>query len=469
MRAGSIRGSRELPICAARARAARLYTGIRLRTRAAFLAATLAAARASAQNADGILLGTEAALTGGAVLSTTHDAAGAYYNPAGLAALPASTLQVSGSAYQLSSIRLRDFVSTTLPWTRIAQTLTASDWTTVPSVAVYGLRMSPRLGLALGVWVPGSDSISLVSTVRSAGPLRAGGAVQVDYTQQIALTQRIERTYFGAAAGLELGPGLRVGAAGFVVYEHTEEFFDIFAGAVTSTADSGATASASIRGTPSVLAGRLGAGFQWDVSPAWSVAAALKTPALALITLGDVTAVSQAASLLPGEPPAFVFSAAPSSVGTSAEPWRVAAGSAFAVGGASLRAEVDWQAPRAGRHGVLNGRAGLLRTATPELAWGLGLFTDRSREDVRSGAISLDYYGVAAGVDYRPPPVRSARQPGATWDVRTSLAVRYALGVGDVARLEADPFGALAAPSTPTSASVLAHALAVNLGVLMQF
>src|SRR6516165_6032428 len=110
-------------------------------SRAAFVLTVLVAGRAGAQNADGILLGAEAALTGGAVLATAHDAAGAYYNPAGLAALPASTLQVSGSVYQLSSVRLGSFVRTTLPWTRLDQTLTATDWNTVPSVAVYGFRL----------------------------------------------------------------------------------------------------------------------------------------------------------------------------------------------------------------------------------------------------------------------------------------------------------------------------------------
>lgn len=421
-----------------------------------------------AQNADGILLGTEAALTGGAVLSTAHDAAGAYYNPAGLAALPASTLQVSGSVYQLSSFRLRSFVRTNLPWTRIDQSLTATDWSSAPSVAVYGLRLSPRLGLALGVWIPARESISLVSTVHSAGPVAAGGTlVQVDYTQQIAFTQRIERSYFGAAAGLALRPGLRVGTAAFLVYERAEEFLDVFAAALTDSPQSGATAGASTRGAPSQLAARLGVGFQWDAAPTWSVAAALKTPALALVTMGGVTTVVQSASLLPGAPPTVAFSQAPSPVSGIAEPWRVAVGSAIAVGETSLRAELDWQAPQAGRHGVVNARVGLHRTATPDFAWGLGLFTDRSREDVRSGALSVDYYGVAAGVDYRPPPVRSARQPGAAWDVRASLAVRYALGVGDVERAEANPF--TAAPSAPSNASVLAHALSLNVGALMQF
>jgi hypothetical protein len=150
----------------------------------------------------------------------------------------------------------------------------------------------------------------------------------------------------------------------------------------------------------------------------------------------------------------------------TAEPWRAALGAAARVGLTSVRAELDWQAPRAGRVGVVNGRVGLLRAETPDLSWGVGFFTDRSPEAVRNGSISVDYYGVAAGVDYRPPPVRSARPPGAKWDVRTSLSVRYAAGWGEVQRLQANPFGAT---SIPSNSDVVAHALAVSLGALLEF
>jgi hypothetical protein len=379
--------------------------------------------------------------------------------------LPGPTLQLSGSAYQLSRIELRGFVRTTLPWTRIDQSLTASDWSTVPSVAAYGYRVSPRLGVAFGVWIPVSASLSLVSTVHSAGPLPDSG-VQVDYTQQIAITQRTESSYFGAAAGFALRPGLRVGASAFLVYDRVEQFLDVFAGALTTSTQSGATASASVRGTPSQLAARLGLGVQWDVAPSWTIAAAVKTPALVLRPLGGFTTVVQSATVLPGTPPSIEFMQGSTSVTGSDEPWRVALGTAVGAGSTNVRAELDWQAPRAGRTGVVNGRVGLLRAATPDLSWGAGIFTDRSRELVRSGSISVDFYGVAAGVDYRPPPVRSARPPGATWDVRTSLAVRYAAGWGEVQRLQANPFGATPAPS---SSDVFAHSLAVNLGALLQF
>ena len=337
----------------------------------------------------------------------------------------------------------------------------------MPSVAAYGVRLSPRLGLALGIWIPSHEAISLVSTVRSVGPVTSGGQiVQVDYSQQIAISQTIDRTYFGAALGFALREGLRVGASAFLVYERFAEFLDLFAGALTSSTQNGATASASIRGTPSQFAGRLGLGLQWDVAPAWSVAAAVKTPALALVTVGGLTTVVESVSVLPGAPPSVEFAQSSSPVSRIAEPWRLAAASAVAIGDSSLRAELDWQAPQGSRHGVFNGRAGLLRTATPDLTWGVGFFTDLSREDVRSGSLAVDYYGVSGGVDWRPPPVRAARGPGATWDMRASLAVRYAYGFGDVERLQANIFGPASASST---APARVHALSVNLGGIVEF
>ncbi len=54
---------------------------------------------AFAGNDDENLLGTEAALTGGAVTATVSDGSAVYYNPAGIAAGTQDKLDVSGSAY----------------------------------------------------------------------------------------------------------------------------------------------------------------------------------------------------------------------------------------------------------------------------------------------------------------------------------------------------------------------------------
>jgi hypothetical protein len=439
----------------------------------AALGAVVLTGRAAAQNADGVLLGTEAALTGGAVLATAHDAAGAFYNPAGLAAIPGSTLQVSGSAYQLQSLRLAHFVSTTLPWARLDQTVTSTDFSAIPSVGAYGYRLSPRVGAAVGVWVPAQNSLVLLSDVHSTGPFTAGGStVQIDYTQRIALTQRIVRTYFGAAMGFALRPSLNVGVAGFLVYQREETFFDLSAGALaggTNPAQVGGTASVSIRGAPSAFALRLTAGAQWTLSPEVTIAAAVKSPAVSLVTLGSISTSVEFASLLPGSPPSIGVAIAQTTPDRIAEPWRLSVGAELGVLGASVRPELDWQAPEGGRRGVLNARVGLRRDVNADLAWGVGLFTDRSRERTGSGNLVVDYYGIAAGVDLRPPQVRAARGVGGTWDMRASLALRYSVGFGEAQRLTANAIESSGAAAPSANARVVAHSLTVSLGGTAQF
>jgi hypothetical protein len=429
-------------------------------------------ANAMAQNADGVLLGTEAALTGGAVLATAHDPAGAYYNPAGLAALPAATLQVSGSAYQLQTLRLSRYVNTTLPWERVEQTVQSTDYSAVPSVGAFGYRLSPRAGAALGVWLPAHNSVALVSDVHRTGPFTAGGStVQVDYTQRIALAQRLDRTYFGAAIGLALLRNVRIGAAAFLVYQREETFFDLSAGALfggSSPAQQGGTAGISVRGAPSQFALRLTAGVQWTLTPAVTVAMAMKTPAISLVTVGSLTTVFQTTSLLPGGAPSIGIAVAQTPPDRIAEPWRVSLGADLSMHWASVRPELDWQPPEGSRHGVLNARVGVRREVNPDVAWGFGLFTDRSRERSPSGQLVVDYYGIAAGVDLRPPPVRAARGPGATWDMRASVAVRYAVGFGQAQRLTANLFASQGG-APPDTAGALAQAFTVSVGGTAQF
>jgi len=99
----------------------------------------------------------EAITTAGAVVAVTGDAATAYYNPAGLAGLEGPTVQVSGSAYSASVMRLGRFVETTLPWTKTDQSVRTTSLYSVPSVAAYGFRVRPGFGVAAGIWVPSHE------------------------------------------------------------------------------------------------------------------------------------------------------------------------------------------------------------------------------------------------------------------------------------------------------------------------
>ena len=429
----------------------------------------LRAGHAAAQNADGILLGMEAATTGGAVLATAGDPATAFYNPAGLAAVDGPSVQFSASAYSVSTMRLGHFVDTTLPWTTAEQSVRASSLYSVPAVAAYGLRLRDGLGVAAGVWVPSHDVVAFASELRTEGPWAPGGSVtRATYEQHLSLSQKLDRTYFGAAAGMALRPGVRVGLSGFVTYDAAEEFVSLFAVATTDSpvpAERGATASVTSSGAPTQLAFRFGAGAQWEVSPALVLAFAAKTPSLAFARSGTVSTIASATSLLPVAPPAIAFVQDRGAPLRLAEPWRLSAGGAVAAGAWSLRAEADWQAAVSGRQDVVNARLGALHRGA-DVRWGAGLFTDRSGADPGTGALAVDFYGATAGVSLRPWPVRAARRAGGAWDVWTSVAVRYATGRGEARGLAVAPLGGGGAPPT---ASVRVDDLTVSLGGLVRY
>jgi hypothetical protein len=431
--------------------------------------ALLVPALAAAQNADGVLLGMEAATTAGAVVAVPGDAATAYYNPACLASLEGPTVQVSGSAYTASVVHLGRFVATMLPWTRTDQSVGTTSLYSVPSVVAYGLRVRPGLGVAAGVWVPSHEEVAFTSNLRSEGAWTPGGSVtRASYEQHVSVSQKISRTYFGAAAGLAAAPRVRIGLSGFVTYDAAENFASIFAVATTDSqvpGEGGGTVSITSSGKPTQLALRFGGGVQWEVTQVLTLGLAVKSPSVVLARRGSITTTASATALFPGSPPTIAFFRKEGERLRLLEPWRIAGGGAVALGALSLRAEADWQAPTSAQRGVVNARLGALY-GTGDIRGGAGVFTDRARDLASSGTLAVDYLGATAGLFYRPAPVRSARERGGAWDLWTSLAVRYAHGTGHAAGFGIAPLGGIQAPP---SATVHIDTFTVTLGGLVQF
>jgi hypothetical protein len=437
--------------------------------RAAALVALLVAGRAAGQNADGVLLGMDAATTGGAVVAVAGDAAVAFYNPAGLALVEGPSVQFSASAYSASSMRIDGFVATALPWESTSQSVRTTSLYSVPAVAAYGLRLRPGLGVAAGFWAPSHEEIAFSSDLRSGGAWSPGGSVtSATYEQHLSVSQKLDRTYFGVAAGLAVSPRVRVGLSGFVTYDASEDFVSLFAVALTDSPapqERGGALSFTSSGAPAQFALRFGAGAQWDVAPWLTLAVAAKTPSFAIARRGGITSSATDTVLFPGVPPDVHFVRTGAEPLRLDEPWRVAAGGAAAVGAWSVRAEADWQARISGQRAVANARLGALH-GLGDVRWGAGLFTDRGRDVAGSSGLAVDYYGATAGVSYRPPPVRAARARGGTWDVWTTFALRYAYGTGTATGLGIAPLGGAA---EPPSAPVRVDTFTLSLGGLVQF
>jgi len=407
--------------------------------------------------------------TAGAVVAVSGDAATAYYNPAGLAALDGPTVQVSGSAYSASATHLGRFVETTLPWTSTHQSVDTTSFYSVPSVITYGFRVRPGFGVAVGVWVPSHEEMTFTSDLHSEGAWAPGGSVtHASYEQHLSASLKIERTYFGVAGGLAVAPGVRLGLSGFLTYDAAENFASVFGAATTDSPvpeERGGTVSISASGKPSQFAFRFGGGAQWDVTPGLTLGVAVKTPSVVLAREGVTTTTGSLTALFPGVPPTIAFGQDQGEPLRLTEPWRITAGGATSLGALSLRAEADWQAPASGQRGVVNGRLGALYGAG-DVRWGGGLFTDRARNVAGSGGLVVDYYGATGGVFYRPVPVREARARGGAWDLWTNLGVRYAHGTGQATGFAIAPLGGSEAPP---SATVRIDTLTFTLGGVVQF
>jgi len=142
-------------------------------------------------------------------------------------------------------------------------------------------------------------------------------------------------------------------------------------------------------------------------------------------------------SRLPGVPPTEYQSATglPDGDGTSVvEPVRLYAGLRWAQERWSLAAELDWHPALdrwlSGQAAAWNARLGGTWQVTEDLMAGLGLFRDTSAVATGQTSTTMDYYGLAGGLSYRPQAVVKALGGAGSWDMLTGVAVRGAYGTG---------------------------------------
>src|SRR6187200_740126 len=95
---------------------------------------TSVAVGAHAGNDDGVLLGQQAMLTGGAVTAIVSDGASAWYNPAGLGLAQRNQLDVTGSVYGVNIYKVE--AAFVLPDGTNADA-SMTDWVLVPSVLSF--------------------------------------------------------------------------------------------------------------------------------------------------------------------------------------------------------------------------------------------------------------------------------------------------------------------------------------------
>lgn len=136
-----------------------------------------------AGNDEGVLIGNEAAMTGGAVTATTSDGAAIWYDPAGIASVTRSQIDASGSATQLR-------VADTPALLSSASTGRSADGgyleiIGIPSAVALVRRLDDQLALGFGIFTPSltnhTDRVSLTDDV--AGVMTRWQLVQQETSQ----------------------------------------------------------------------------------------------------------------------------------------------------------------------------------------------------------------------------------------------------------------------------------------------
>ena len=222
-------------------------------------------------------------------------------------------------------------------------------------------------------------------------------------------------------------------------------------------------------------------GLQWDPSKHWHVGVVFRSPVFRLYEQTQAVTLSGSSSPNASPPTSNYSLGFQGNLGIEAKqltPMRVHAGIAHDLSKGVVAFEGSLQAPYNGSSSkspsiaVANIRAGLRGPITTTTWLGGGIFTDRTsvRRLAATGDTAIDYYGVSLGLEFGTP-YRVLDDPPTGAPVRrllmsTTLALSYALGVGDVANIgfTASNGGNQLFETTPLRQNVIAHEFVLHIG-----
>lgn len=425
---------------------------------------------ARAGNDDEMLLGNDAAMTGGAVSATVKDSSAIWYNPAGLGAVRRNQMDLSATAYTVRFYSAPRFISAT---TGESEDGSVTEFVTIPTQVGYARRIAPGTTIGLAYFAPHASNIVLREAL-DVGTPRDGSKWQLAAT--IADTQHV----FAAAVGSALSPRVRIGGSLVAGYATTTQAVSLFG----ATQRNGATTSfvgQSVVGTASRMSLEAGLGVQLDLSRHVTLAINCRTPRLQLQETTDVSITGGMAALSDGP----LLSADASNPSTSrADVHLLRAGRAgvafsYRYDRGWVSAEVDAQpglhhaTEDTDRKAVVNARAGVYHALVPSFAVGAGLFTDRQGEVTINRLLNGfgDFYGGTLGVELSNEHLLAKTESAKSLVFSTNFAVRYAFSSAVFGRAVVDP-GALARaeePFRPESGTLRTHEIGLYVGGGVEF
>jgi hypothetical protein len=385
---------------------------------------------ALASNQDSVLLGNDAAMTAGSVTAMVADPSAAWYNPAGLALIHRNAIDLSATGILIRPYSIPTFFQGDLSGGPVSSGVDFTEFLTVSSALVFARSLGPNTTAAVGLFVPTQSDRTGRADLGSRG-----SAVDPTFSEVLTLTQIAAEYYVGPSIGFALSDDLRIGVSLFGVYVKQRDWFTYTLDATPAGSMMATHGQVDFRDFITGFGLRLEAGFQWTIVGPLSLGVVVRSP-LSMMTVSQDYQLSIVPTPMnpPGSPPAFSF-------GRPIEPLRLHLALSCAFAGGFLSAEADAREPlhdfvdSSTDHWVVNFRAGGKFPISERVSLGAGLFTDFSfdRTPASITESSVDYYGGTAGLEYKTRFEIKDRPAEEAVVVSTTLALRYALGTGQVA------------------------------------
>ncbi|MBX3274602.1 MAG: hypothetical protein KF729_30330 [Sandaracinaceae bacterium] len=428
------------------------------------LLAVPAAARAG--NDDGVLLGNQAAMTGGAVAATITDGTAIWYNPAGLAGMRRDAVDVGGNAFQVRAAEEGGLISSTTGESNDGGYL---ELLSIPTASTIARRLEPGLVLAFGVFA------SRFSQHTTRTGLDAGDDPHTA-RWSLSATEFSATYHAGGGLGIRLDDHVRIGVSLFGVYRERSDTFQS-AGAFSLADRTRLQARGGIFQLRS-LGTELGVGVQWQPHDDFVLGLTFRSPSFEIFTQVRSTTTAIDVTVEGTDPGTFTFvpedteSLAPGFAVLTGGRFNIALAHRFERGWIAL--EVDLQ-PALQLDGVLsrrfvwNVRAGGRFEVDDNLGIGFGAFTDHSELHPidELGQTRVDFYGLSAGLEYRSGHRLADNERSSNLVFSTTVGLRYAVGFGEVGGLLFDPRGGVTRDTVAVDTTI--HELGLHIGSGLYF
>lgn len=443
------------------------FRGRRIQASIAALLLSLVTLPAHAGNADSFYLSGEAALIGGAIVSTSSGGGSIWYNPAGLARLSGTRLDVNVSGYAVRFGATANFDSTVPDTEETPLSLLAID--VVPAAFALTRRIGD-VGVGFGVFVPSQRAVTLRTKLDSP-PDANGNSLEFGYDS----SSRFQEYHAGPGLGFSPFRDLNLGLSLLANYRTRVEVTQVAATVESSDSKTSWFRHNSLDsqgvGLELVFGGQLT--FLRDFT--WGFV--VRTPA---VRLGEAVDSVESEFLADSSGTIEDSVELERTFGVSTQvltPFRFHTGLSRNFGDTMASAEASILLPfdnelfKLTERTTWNGRAGIRTRLNDFWKLGGGVFTDRSPlEDPQLfQQTQIDYYGATIAVDWLRSYGVFSKGRHTLEEPRmllfgTTVALSYAVGVGKIA-------GALVGPASDGGivlqqnvVDVLAHEITLHIG-----